>query len=236
MSAHAAQAMLSTALRSLHLRKAQMGKPPVYINVGDRFGSLVVIREMEPRVRRGLVRRMIECRCTCGNVKSILLNSLRHRGQVSCGCLTIKANIERLTKHGLFNNSAYGCWHGMIRRCSSAGDASYKNYGGRGISVCPQWQSFEVFLNDMGPRPSETHSIDRYPDQDGNYEPGNCRWATQKEQMRNTRHNRMITWNGETKCVTEWSEITGLSTGCINYRLKIGLPVDLVLTRHKYQK
>lgn len=204
-----------------------MGKPPVYVNCGDRFGSLVVIREKPPRVTKWGFRRMVECRCDCGTVKAILLDSLRRGGTVSCGCHKIRIAVHRLTTHGLSSDSAYGCWQNMITRCSRV---SEKNYCGRGISVCPQWRFFAVFLNDMGPRPSAKHSIDRFPDNDGNYEPGNCRWATRIEQARNTRIIKLVTFAGETKCVADWAESTGLSRPTIRYRLNAGWPVELALT------
>src|SRR5262245_33615736 len=84
-------------------------------------------------------------------------------------------------------------WRGMIRRCENPNDSRYEDYGARGISVCARWRdSFEAFAEDMGPRPSPDHSIDRYPNNNGNYEPGNCRWATQKQQARNMRTNRRL--------------------------------------------
>ncbi len=98
----------------------------------------------------------------------------------------------------------YRAWTGMVTRCTNDRRACWKNYGGRGIGVCDRWRSFPPFLEDMGPKPSPRHSLDRI-NNDGNYEPGNCRWATQRQQVRNSRHVRLYTWNGETKTLTEWS-------------------------------
>lgn len=228
MSARSAQAMLSTALRLFHLREAQMGWPAVHVNAGDRFGHLVVIREQPPRLRNGKVRRLVECRCKCKRTKTVLLDSLRRGATVSCGCHKREVAITRSTKHGLCGDPAYNCWHGMLTRCTSPTAQNYRLYGGRGISVCSQWHSFQTFLSDMGPRPSPKHTIDRR-DNDCDYTPENCRWATQKEQGRNTRSNRIIEYAGQSKCITEWSEVTGLSVKAIRYRLSSGWPVALAL-------
>jgi hypothetical protein len=123
----------------------------------------------------------------------------------------------------------YHIWHNMRTRCTP-GWREFHNYGGRGISVCERWaNSFEAFYEDMGPRPSENHSIDRI-DNDGNYEPGNCRWATRKEQGRNTRFNVMIEYNGAIRCAAEWAEIFRLSTSNILSRLSLGWSIERALT------
>jgi hypothetical protein len=116
----------------------------------------------------------------------------------------------------------YFTWQSMIQRCKNPNSVQYPRYGGRGISVCEQWNEFAVFLRDMGERPSPGHSIDRFPDKNGNYEPGNCRWATRKEQGRNTRQNRLITIKGETRCLIEWAEHIGINKGTITSRLDRG--------------
>ena len=118
----------------------------------------------------------------------------------------------------------------MKQRCSNEKDANYHNYGGRGISVCERWHSFENFLADMGERPSKIHSLDRFPDKNGNYGPDNCRWATPKEQMRNVRYNRMITFNGETYCTAQWAEKLGISAYNIYSRLKRGMSIEQVMS------
>lgn len=115
----------------------------------------------------------------------------------------------------------YSAWAQMLQRCENKGNPSYCNYGGRGISVCDRWRSFSQFLADVGARPSAKHSIDRI-NNDGNYEPGNVRWATRSEQNRNHRRLRMLTLNGETHCVVEWAERTGLPERTIRSRLQLG--------------
>jgi hypothetical protein len=125
-------------------------------------------------------------------------------------------------KHGMFGTPEYICWSGMIQRCTNPNDRGYVNYGARGIMVCDPWRvSFENFFADMGTRPSPGHSIDRI-DVNGNYEPSNCRWATAKEQLRNTRFNRMITARGKTMCLASWCDISPVSRSLIKARLKLG--------------
>lgn len=109
----------------------------------------------------------------------------------------------------------------MLNRCRNPRTPGYERYGGRGITVCDEWSDLAHFLADMGPRPSPTHSVDRI-DNDGNYEPGNCRWASKSEQQRNRSNNRLLTHNGEVRCVTEWAEVRGLTTGIIMSRLLLG--------------
>lgn len=113
----------------------------------------------------------------------------------------------------------YNIWCAMRERCSNPNNKGYKYYGARGIKVDQEWQgSFETFFRDVGPRPSPQHSIDRI-NNNGNYEPGNVRWATVYEQAQNKRSNRLVTINGETRCVAEWARIAGLKEGTVYYRL-----------------
>jgi hypothetical protein len=117
----------------------------------------------------------------------------------------------------------------MRQRCSNPNTDRYEHYGGRGIAICERWQSFEDFYADMGPRPSPKHSIDRI-DVDGDYEPGNCRWATPAEQARNKRSNLMLTHDGRTQTITEWARETRIPLMTISRRLKSGWPVDRALS------
>lgn len=112
--------------------------------------------------------------------------------------------------------SEYDSWSGMFRRCRPG-----KDYALRGIKVCKRWSSFALFLQDMGPKPGPGFEIDR-KDNDGNYAPSNCRWATRKQQCRNTRRNRLITYNGQTRCVSEWAEVFGISEKVLSRRIRLG--------------
>lgn len=125
-------------------------------------------------------------------------------------------------RHGWSRTPEYQCWRGMKKRCGNHDDA---NYGGRGIRVCARWQTFENFMADMGPRPSAAHSIDRI-DNNGNYEPGNCRWATKLEQSQNTRVVRLITHNGRTLPVRAWARELGIDHKTVRERLARGRAVD----------
>lgn len=145
----------------------------VPVKIGDRFGQVVILSEISHPI--------YSCQCDCGNVAGLNVLLLR-RGTRSCGCLRIKARRT----HGKSATPEYHAWHDFMRRCYNKNHVGYKDYGGRGITVCERWKKFENFLEDIGPRPSSLHSIDRV-NVDGNYEPGNCRWATAKQQMRNQR-------------------------------------------------
>lgn len=112
----------------------------------------------------------------------------------------------------------YRIWSGIIARCTKPRIKNYHNYGGRGITVCERWRSFDAFFTDMGPRPSPKHSVDRI-DNDRGYSPDNCRWSTKREQLRNTRRNVNITIDGITRCTTEWAELKGIHPNLIYYRI-----------------
>lgn len=130
----------------------------------------------------------------------------------------------------------YGIWHNMIARCHNPAHRDYPRYGGRGVYVDHEWRAdYLAFLRDMGPRPAG-RSLDRI-DNDGPYTPWNCRWATQTEQMRNTRHNVLLTLNGETYCLREWCERLGVKRGFLRSRIRRGWTAERALTtprlRHK---
>lgn len=163
-------------------------------------------------------------RCVCGAVKKIWIAHLRKGiGAQSCGCKGRRAKTP--TKYGPVRADRipeYGIWQGIKRRCERETDHEYKYYGGRGIRMCDRWRNnFQAFREDMGPRPSSRHEIDRI-DNNGNYEPGNCRWATRKQQMRNTRKNHIITVGDKSMTMVEWSEVSGIQTILIHARLRAG--------------
>ena len=157
---------------------------------GMRFGRLLVSGRASAR-RDGQAYWL--CCCECGGTTIAGGKDLRSGHTQSCGCLRIEGQRELRRRHGHAPRKpgghavtpTYRSWYGMKSRCLNAKQAAYKNYGGRGITVCERWLSFKNFLADMGPRPSPKHSIDRWPNNDGNYEPSNCRWATATEQARN---------------------------------------------------
>jgi hypothetical protein len=193
------------------------------IRSGEVYGRLTVLREVEPRMSGKQRQRCVECRCECGEVGIYRLYTLRNGNTRSCGCFSREVAGRGCVTHGCSSTPEYGIWSGMRRRCTNSRDAAWRNYGGRGISVCQRWEeSFEAFLEDMGRRPSEKHSLDRI-DVNGNYEPSNCRWATAKEQMRNTRVNYLVEHDGEVKCISEWAEQYDIAPNVLYSRLvKLG--------------
>lgn len=135
------------------------------------------------------------------------------------------------------DSSAYWCWANIVQRCCNPNNPAYPRYGGRGITIHPQWRkSFWAFLADMGDRPSKSHSIDRI-DNSGNYEPVNCRWATPREQNRNSRRNIMLTYKGITLSRQDWAERLGVDSNSIRDRLRRGWTVEKTLsTPHRSAK
>lgn len=158
--------------------------------------------------------------CECGIRKAFDVKNVRTGRTKSCGCTTKQSISESLRTHGQKNSRTYIIWGLMKARCKNKNNPRWSDYGGRGIVLCDRWEMFENFFADMGEAP-EGMSIDRI-DNNGNYEPGNCRWATRKEQSRNKRTNRMVTANGKTMCVVEWSEETGINRHTIGRRLRNG--------------
>ncbi len=140
---------------------------------------------------------------------------------------------EHLYKHGMTGTPEHKAWCGMMTRCywSKPGDHNYALYRGAGVLVTERWHDFTAFLADMGEKPSPKHSLDRYPNPSGNYEPANCRWATSKEQANNwgTR-NRRLTFRGETLLLSEWAQRLGMARESLRYRIDSGWPIERALT------
>ncbi len=160
------------------------------------------------------------CLCDCGSEKLIREDAIKNGSTVSCGCYSIRKTVERNTTHGLSKNPGYHSWHSMMTRCYVPEHDSYANYGGRGISVCKRWHKPENFLLDMG-TPDSGMQIDRVHS-DGNYELGNCKWSSPKENSNNKRNTRWITVNGVTKTASEWAEVNGVPLKTIHVRLHRG--------------
>jgi hypothetical protein len=197
--------------------------------VGQRYGRLVAIAFAD-RDRNGAARWSF--RCDCGKETVTQAVNVRRGRTSSCGCLhseTASAAGRAKKKHGMRRSREYITWHNMIQRCTNPKTESYPSYGGRGICVCDRWLHFENFYADMGPKPSPKHSIDRHPNNDGNYEPGNCRWALQPDQQRNKRSARWVTVNGRKMNLTDAAREAGIRLGTVWYRLKVGWPVERAL-------
>ncbi len=194
---------------------------------GRKFGRWKITEMLEGQKAKAV--------CECGTELEVFTTNLKQGKSLSCGCLSQEINSgpkpeisERLKTHGQSKTPIYKVWSAMIARCTSEASPSYHNYGGRGISVCERWLHFENFVADMGHRPSEKHSIERI-DNNGNYEPTNCRWATKKEQCNNTRRNIVLVFNGEAKTLTQWSEVLGIRYDTIRGRLRRGATVERAL-------
>lgn len=197
--------------------------PPVNFQnlIGKTFERLTVISRA-PNGKNWKVRW--NCECTCGNTTIAHAHSLRSGRTQSCGCLHREQITQRNITHNMTKSPEYSSWHHIIDRCCNPADKGYKNYGGRGITICDKWRkSFKAFYDYIGSRPSPKHSIDRI-NNDGNYEPGNIRWASKKVQANNSRHNHHITINGKTKNIAQWAKTVGLNRGTLLYRIKAGWP------------
>lgn len=195
---------------------------------GKTFGKWMVVCRAENIGRRTFWL----CECECGGKRPVQADSLSGGISTNCGCERNKKTISRNTTHGMYGRPERNVWQQMIGRCTNKNDESYKNYGGRGIKVCDKWRNdFLAFLKDMGPRPFDGAQIDRFPNNNGNYEPGNCRWTTRKNNLRNTRKNRFLEFDGKRLTVAEWSEVTGISQSAIYSRLdKMGWSIEKSLS------
>jgi hypothetical protein len=171
-------------------------------------------------------------RCACGREKEVNRYTFRDGEARSCGCMTGAFISAKKRTHGQSigrETRTYRAWQAMRRRCYYVKHKNYLDYGGRGITVCDRWrESFESFLADMGDAPGE-FTLDRI-DNDGNYEPGNCRWVDQAEQKRNTRASHNVTYAGKTQCVAAWAEELGISYRTLMARLVRGWSVERALT------
>ncbi len=180
--------------------------------VGKRFGRLVVIK-WEGRSKYG--RNYWLCECDCGELIVTGNDYLINKSTKSCGCL----RKEKTTTHNLSYTNEYQIWLKIKDRCFNKTTKAYKWYGGRGITIWDKWKKdFKRFYKDIGKRPSLKYTLDRI-DNDGNYEPSNCKWSTQREQNRNYSRNINITYNNKTQCIMEWSEELNIKYGTLRARL-----------------
>lgn len=182
-----------------------------------RFGQLTAV-EQAGRNKHGLVTW--RCSCDCGNDHLAVGTHLTRGHVTSCGAHS----------HGMSKTNIYRVWAAMRNRCENQSVKSYADYGGRGIKVCDSWKKFENFYADMGDRPSAQHSIERR-DNDGDYSPVNCYWATKEDQSKNKRNTRLITANGETLHLAEWARRLGCNPAAILARLATGMPESEAVTK-----
>lgn len=193
---------------------------------GQTFGRLTVIKRSRSHAYGKSIPAYWITRCQCGRLKEVRGSHLRSGNVRSCGCLTIDVMTRRSTKHGEYDGQKwspeYLAWASMKARCLNKKSRAYKSYGGRGIKIAEEWlESPMAFIRHVGRRPSQAHSIER-KNNDGDYKPGNVRWATDKEQQRNRRVNLLMTIDGVTRCAAEWAEIASAPAHRIERRVKAG--------------
>lgn len=202
---------------------------PIKDMTGQRFTRLVVLRRVHSD-KNGNARW--SCQCDCGKVIETHGFNLRNGASKSCGCLTTDQLRERTTSHQMSKSPEYVCWASMIQRCTNPRASKYNLYGGRGITVCSEWiQSFERFFADMGPRPSPEYSIERTNGNEG-YHPGNCRWATNKEQANNTTQNVMVTYQGKAMTLQQAIDASAspIRWRTVRTRINLDWPLNDALT------
>lgn len=202
---------------------------------GQQFGYLIVLGRA-PNGKAGTA--MFYCRCKCGRETIVRSGALKSGNTKSCGCLNkellSKLTTKRNTTHGMAKRKnqtkAYRAWAHMKERCGNPKDRAYANYGGRGISVCKSWLTFENWYKDMGDPPSSQHTVER-KDNNGDYEPGNCVWALKKQQANNTRVNRFLEFNGQRKTIAQWSVSLGINHKTLRTRIRNGWTAERALTQ-----
>ena len=200
---------------------------PINFEPGQRFGRLVVIaKDLTPPTITG--SRWV-CRCDCGSIQTFMGSGLKRGETRSCGCLRRDDARARFTVHGRCYTTEFTIWMGMLDRCSRPNNTAYPNYGGRGITVCERWLSFENFYEDVGARPSQSYSLDRI-DNDGPYSPENCRWATRAEQRRNSRNVCRIEYGGRTMILFDWAQELGFTYATLKHRIQRGWSVERAFT------
>lgn len=182
-----------------------------------KFGLFTVLNEVENRNKNGHILYYVICEC--GNKKTVLGSSLRNGSSKACNSCKHKITGT----HGKYKTKEYKTWQSMRFRCDAKNN--YKNYSLKGITVCDEWNDFNVFLKDMGLAPTKKHSIDRINVYKG-YNKNNCRWATDKLQARNRTNNKLIEYNGQVKCVSEWCEVLNMPYTTFSNRLKRGWSIE----------
>lgn len=197
---------------------------------GNTFNNWTVLEYEGKSHPYGIKRKRTsdkwKCRCACGKVSSVYGSALKYGESKSCGCVKITRHYDY--KPSL--NTEFVTWKGMKGRCYNQNSDAYADYGGRGIVICDRWMTFENFLADMGKKPSPDLTIERI-DNNGNYEPGNCIWATRVKQGRNTRRNHVLLFSGEAKPISQWAQERGIAYGTLSSRIcRYGWPIEQALT------
>lgn len=200
--------------------------PKTYNLTGQRFGRLTVIKKAFSKKIGSSKRVHWECICDCGKTAFVVTSYLIGGHTKSCGCYRSIWSSKNKTIHGMAKTPEYETWCHIKKRCNNPDDIDYKDYGAKGISVCKRWtESFQNFYDDMGPRPSNKHSIDRI-DNDGDYTPENCHWATLNQQANNKSSNVVIEIDGIKKTLIQWCEHYGINYSTVQSRIRYGWPPE----------
>lgn len=207
---------------------ARRGKPREDLS-GRRYGRWTVIEEGTPRYHGKYRIIYWMCRCDCGVIREVCGNTLKNGDSTSCGCFHSELMSKIFRSHGKTGSRAYRIWQNMLNRCRREKDEFWHRYGGRGIKVCDRWQVFENFLKDMG-EPEPGMQLDRV-ENDGDYSPDNCRWATVKEQAQNRTSNVRYQYSGKSKTLTEWAAAVGIKRSTLGMRIhSFHWPIEKALT------
>lgn len=207
------------------------GKPslPFEQYIGKQFNHLTIVGDAGLVQKTRQRARMVYCQCDCGGSTISELSEVKAGRKKSCGCTLYEAKRQT---HGMTGTRVYRIWMGMRYRVTHENAAGFKNYGGRGITYDPAWESFEKFLMDMGEPPSDSHTLDRI-DPNGNYCKENCRWATMEVQVRNRRNSVILEHAGRRLNLVDWAKELGIHPMTLRGRLDKGWPLEVALTTSK---
>lgn len=200
---------------------------PIIFKEGDRIGMLVGIRKIRVDKFDGSVW---EFKCDCGNLLIRSVQVVKKKKHQSCGC-----NIKYMaTTHGMSYTRIFKIWDGILSRCLNENNVNYFRYGAKGIKVCKRWLKFKNFYEDMKDGYADNLSIDRIKNNNGYYK-NNCRWATKVQQDRNRGTNRFLTINGQTRCISEWSEVSGVNRSTLMIRIRMGWPLEKCIINKSFK-
>ena len=201
--------------------------------IGKQYGRWTILEYLGKNERGA---KIVRCRCSCLNQteRNVILGDVLMGRSTNCGCVKKEKLVDRNTTHNKYRTTEYKTWTKMIERCYDKNCPKYKNYGERGITICDEWRnSFEKFYEDMGEKPGKGYTIDRI-DNDGNYEPLNCRWATAGEQSRNKSSNRWLSFDGKTMILRDWATLLEIDYSYLCKRLKKGKSFAQIIKKENY--
>lgn len=203
---------------------------------GQVFYRLTVVKQVKRVKQTNQKAIRWWCQCSCGKIVNIVGHSLRRGLTKSCGCLHKETIRNNRFVHGNSRTPENRAWRGMIQRCTNPNNPAFKNYGGRGITICDEWRhDFMAFYNHVGKKPSSKHSIDRIDNNLG-YFPNNVKWATRYEQNNNSRHNHIITVKNQTMTLTQWAIWAKISPKTLKRRIHAGWSAEKAIFKPVKQK